>query len=420
MIPMYGDFVKQDPAKPQNVLVMDMVHGGDIIASRLIPLGYRVTCADVYRVSTEELRKRMKDLGAIVSQEVPPAHYDLVMAPMHCPDSFLAGSTYNEKISFSGAVNRLVEPGPFRIEVTGVKGKTSTCYVLAHILDKVGKKVYLHTSRGDGPYFGGMHGIEAFRSIAPTSILNMPKDGYDIVISEVSLGGSGKADIAAITNLAEDYGIAKNTRKASCAKAEILTDRINWVMASEKNIWEPYGKKLNLHTDTIEVVGKPVLGSEMEIEFTYEGARHRTKLNGSYMSLQYLQAMDLALSICKTLHIGLQPVIAGLSTFTGVPGRGEIKEGGGVWYVTERNPGISHISVGRTMECLKRMGALKGAFAIVDPVSKKVCDKMRPQQIRDVLESYGVPCVFTDGVDREVDVPKGTRTVIRFIKEGFQ
>ena len=417
---MYGEFTKQDPAHPQHVLIMDMVHGGDIIASRLFPLGYRITCADVYRISSEELRQRMRDAGARVSEDVPPDHYDLVLAPMHCPDSFLEGSTYDEKLSFSAAVNRLVEPGPFRIEITGVKGKTSTCYVLAHILDMAGKKVYLHTSRGDGRYFGGSHEIEAFRSIAPTSILVLPKEGYDVVISEVSLGGSAKADIAAITNLAEDYGIAKDTRRASCAKAEILTDKINWVMASEKDIWSPYGKKLNLHTDSIEVVGGLGLGEELEIEFTYDGSRHRTKLNGSYMSLQYLQAMDLALSICRSLHIGLQPVVAGLSTFRGVPGRGEIRKEGDVWYVTERNPGISHISVGRTMECLKRMGALDGAFAIVDPVSKKVCDKMKPQQTKDVLDSYGVTNVFTDGVQRDVDIPAGTRTVIRFVKEGFQ
>ena len=186
----------------------------------------------------------MRSEGAMVTQDVPPDHYDLVMAPMHCPDSFLEGSTYDEKISFSGAVNRLVGKGPFRIEVTGVKVKTSTCYVLAHILDRAGKKVYLHTSRGDGPYVNGIHLIEKFRSIAPTSILVLPTEGFDIIVSEVSLGGSAKADISVITNLAEDYGIAKDSRKASCAKAEIFNDRINWIMSSEKDIWSKYGKPL--------------------------------------------------------------------------------------------------------------------------------------------------------------------------------
>ena len=399
---------------------MDMVHGGDIIASRLLPLGYKVTCADVYRVSTEELRERMRSEGAMVTQDVPPDHYDLVMAPMHCPDSFLEGSTYDEKISFSGAVNRLVGKGPFRIEVTGVKGKTSTCYVLAHILDRAGKKVYLHTSRGDGPYVNGIHLIEKFRSIAPTSILVLPTEGFDIIISEVSLGGSAKADISVITNLAEDYGIAKDSRRASCAKAEIFNDRINWIMSSEKDIWSKYGKPLSLHTDTIKITDEPRLGSELGIEITYKGKTYPVKLNGSYLSLQYLQAMDMALSVCSDLDIDPESIIDALSTFKGVPGRGEIECRDGVWHVTERNPGISHISVGRTMECLKRMDALYGAFAIVDPVSKKVCDKMRPQQIKDVLDSYNVRSVFTDGIDRDVPIPAGTKTVIRFVKEGFQ
>ena len=420
MVDMYGNFVKQDPEHPQKVLIMDTVHGGAIIAERILPLGYKVVCADVYGVSTEELMEDVRKKGATAVRDVPKDHYDLVLAPMHCPDDFLEGSTYDEKLSFSGAVNRLVGSGPTRIEVTGVKGKTSTCYVLAHILDKAGLKVYLHTSRGDGRYFGGTHLVEAFRSIAPTSILVLPDEGYDVVISEVSLGGSAKADISVITNLAEDYGIAKNSRKASCAKAEILTDRINWIMSSEKDIWEKYGKPLSLHTDCIKVVGEPRIGEALEITFRYQGDDHIVKLDGSYLSLQYLQAMDMALSVCKSLNIGLQPVIAGLATFKGVPGRGEIKDENGVWHVTERNPGISHISVGRTMGCLKAMGALDGAFAIVDPVSKKVCDKMRPQQIKDVIDSYGVPVVFTDGINREVPIPEGTKTVIRFIKEGFQ
>ena len=50
---MFGEFTEQDRTRPQNILIMDMVHGGDIIASRLLPLGYKITCADVYRVSTE-------------------------------------------------------------------------------------------------------------------------------------------------------------------------------------------------------------------------------------------------------------------------------------------------------------------------------------------------------------------------------
>ena len=402
------------------VLILDLTHGGDILAGRFLDEGDDVTCVDVYGISTQEQRDSLTASGARVLREVPPEGFDLLVSPAHCPDVFLEGCTFSSRITFSGAVNRFVDKGIYRIEVTGVKGKTSTCYVLAHILDASGKKVYLHTSRGTGPYSGGKHLIEKKMSIAPTSILKLPSDGYDVVVCEVSLGGSGKADISAITNLAEDYGIARNTRRASDAKAEILNDGVNIVPASEEGIWSRYGKPLTLCGDTIRLTGSPRIGEPVGIALDYGGEEIRTDLGGGYMSLQYIPAMQTACRICLEMGIPASVVAEGLRTFGGVPGRGEIRIENGIWKVTERNPGISHISIGRTLSCLEDLGALDGAFAIVDPVSKKVCDKMDSAEIRRVLESHGVRYAFTDGMGSEPDVPEDAKTVIRFVKEGFQ
>ena len=217
------------------VLILDMTHGGAILAKRFIDRGDDVTCVDVYRIGTQELKDSVRAMGARVEDTVPQEEYDLHVAPMHCPDSFLGEAKCKERLSFSRAVNMFIDKKTFRIEITGVKGKTSTCYILSHILSKSGMKVFLHSSRGQGPWTIG-HQIECLKSIAPTSLLELPDEGYDCIISEVSLGGSGKADIAVITNLIEDYGIAKNTRKASQAKAEIFTDKVNIVKVKETNL----------------------------------------------------------------------------------------------------------------------------------------------------------------------------------------
>lgn len=418
---MYGQFTVQNKESPESVIIMDMVHGGDIIAERLLGLGYKVTCADVYNIASQILKDNLISKGATVSVQVPRADYDLLISPAHCPDEFMGGSTYKERMTFNGAVNRLVSGNvPFRIEVTGVKGKTSTCYLIAHILDSCGKKVYLHTSRGDGPYSNGAHSIECLKSIAPTSILTLPQEGYDIIVSEVSLGGSAKAEISVITNLVEDYGIAKDTRKASVAKAEVLNDDCNFVLEEEEEIWSKYGKKLCLHKDSIAIVDKPKLGQPLTIRFDYKGKEHTVTLRDDYLSLQYVKAIDMALSVCSKLDIDGSSIVSALKSFRGVPGRGEISFADGVWHINERNPGISHISVKRTLECLKEMDALGNAFVIVDPVSKKVCDKMRPQQIKEVIDGFGLESVFTDGINNDVEIPSDKKTVIRFVKEGYQ
>jgi len=324
-----------------------------------------------------------------------------------------------KKMTFSQAVKELIHDGIFRIEVTGVKGKTSSCYVLAHILSRAGKKVFLHTSRGQGPWSDGEHVIERKMSIAPTSLLKLPEKGYDCIIAEVSLGGSGKADIAVITNLAEDYGIANNTKRASYAKADILTDKINVVHENETEIWKKYGERgFRTYGNNIRTESVPKLGGPLDISFEYNGHRCTT-LNREYLSLQYIRPMDLATEICKIMDIPADDVVAGLRTFTGVPGRGEISFRSGRWYVTDRNPGVSALSIRMTLNCLKEMNSLENAIVIVDPVSRKVCDRLCTEDVRETAEEFGVEVHFKEICDT-FKLPATADVIAEFVKEEFR
>ena len=402
------------------VLILDMTHGGAILAERFLKRGDEVTCVDVYHIGTKELKDSVRAMGARVEETVPQENYDLHVAPMHCPDSFLGDAKCKERMSFSKAVNLFIDKKTFRIEVTGVKGKTSTCYILSHILSGSGKKVFLHSSRGQGPWENG-HQIQCLKSIAPVSLVELPDEGYDCIVAEVSLGGSGKADIAVITNLIEDYGIAKNSRKASQAKAEIFTDKVNIVKEDELDLWKSFGNyRFTTFGKNMKVVGQPEIGKAIDVEFTYKGKKEKSTLDPSYMSLQYIPSFDIVLKICETMDIPADAVIKGISTFKGVPGRGEISKEGDRWYVRDRNPGISHMSIGMTLECLKTMNCLDKALAVIDPVSKKVCDKMDVDQMKAVAAKYDVPVEITDGMGSKPTIPADTKVVIEFIKEGFQ
>lgn len=398
---------------------MDTVHGGKVLAKSYLDGGCEVTVVDVYKVTPNDILKDIRHMGARVADEAPAEHFDLVVMPCHCPDSFIGAATYDRRIFFSEAVRDKISDRRFRIEVTGVKGKTSTCYVLAHILSLTGRRVYLHTSRGMGPYAKGKHFITELKSIAPPMLLTLPKGEYDVMICEVSLGGSGKADIACVTNLLEDYGIARNTRTAESGKKDILCDGINVVPEAEKGIWNKYGKPLRTCGKRVSVAGKPEFGRPLSVSVDYRG-RHGIELRSDYLALQYLDAMDMALEVCEAMEVPAETVLEGLSTFPGVPGRGEVSVENGVRYLRDRNPGVSHMSVERTLSCLKEMGALDDAVLIIDPVSRKVCDKMDRDLIAEVAAKYGVPMVVTDGKGSAEDVPEGRSMVIRMFKEGYQ
>ncbi len=401
-------------------LIFDIIHGGDYIAEELMKRGYDTYCVDVYRYAKQEIKDRVIEIGAHLSEEAPPGDYSILLAPSHCPvDRFLKDDVNVERrITFHQAVGEFIDDDRFRIEVTGVKGKTSLCYMLAHILDRAGKKVFLHTSRGQGPYQNGEHHIERLMSIAPTSLLRLPEGDYDVMVTEVSLGGSGKADIAVITNLLEDYGIAKNTGKASVSKATILTDNINIVESSECEFWKGFGKDVIGYGGRVRINGGPRLGEPLDLTIDYDG-EHDVRFGEGFLGLEYIHAIDAALTICEQMHIDNDTVIDALSTFRGIPGRGEISKEDNMWVVTERNPGISHISIDSTLSTLKRMDALDGLTVILDPVNRRVCDKLDIDQIKDVIDRYGVRLILLKD-DKNVVIPDGTKVILKLIKEGFQ
>lgn len=404
------------------VMILDTVHGCRAVAAPFLERGDDVTAVDVYHVTPEEDLDELRAMGARVLGEAPEERFDLAVMPCHCPDAFIGRASCDRRIWFSRAVKEFIRDDRFRIEVTGVKGKTSACYVLAHILDASGRRVLLHTSRGYGPYRGGEHRIEGAMSIAPPSLLALPDGDYDAVVCEVSLGGSGRADIACITNLTEDYGIAKGTRRAEEAKRDILTDRgISIVKADEAGIWSRHagGRPLRTYGGRVSVIGTPAFGEPLRVSVDYRGTTE-AELGGGYLALQYLEAIDLALEVCDAMDIPQEDVVSGLESFQGVPGRGRISVEDGVRRLRDRNPGVSHMSIDWTLGCLQEMGALDGAVLIVDPVSRKVCDKLDRDAIEEVCGRYGVPLIVTPGNGEAAEVPEGARTVIEMTKEGYQ
>lgn len=54
--------------------------------------------------------------------------------PTHCDRAFLNGISTGEIKSFSEEVGQFIDDDRFRIEVTGVKGKTSACYLISKML----------------------------------------------------------------------------------------------------------------------------------------------------------------------------------------------------------------------------------------------------------------------------------------------
>ncbi len=223
--------------KTSKIAVLDLTHGGAVIARKLTKYAGSVTGVDVYKTLDPEYLNQLENDGIKTSTEpLDPLNFDIIIAPVHLDPGYpmLAGATNRKTpiISHHQAVGHILSTydltNKILIELTGTKAKTSTAILLADILSAK-KKVISHTSRGLEDRSTGTI-IKRGLSITPASILtaldavNDAMIDFDVFIAEVSIGGTGCADIGIITTIANDYKIANNTKLASDSKRRMILD----------------------------------------------------------------------------------------------------------------------------------------------------------------------------------------------------
>jgi UDP-N-acetylmuramyl pentapeptide synthase len=217
------------------IAVLDLTHGGAVIARKLRNISDSIAVVDVYRTLSIESLNSLENEGIKTSTEpLDPLDFDIIIAPVHLDPGYpmLAGAGNIPIISHHQAVGQILSTYDIAnktlIELTGTKAKTSTAILLADILS-MKKKVISHTSRGLEDRSTGTI-IEKGLSITPASILtaldavNDAGIDFDVFIAEVSIGGTGYADIGIITTIANDYKIANNKKLASDAKRRMILD----------------------------------------------------------------------------------------------------------------------------------------------------------------------------------------------------
>ena len=219
------------------VAVLDLTHGGAVIARKLKKTTDSVHAIDVYRKLDPESLDELERSGIKTSREsLEASEFDFIIAPVHLDSNYpmLLDAAANKipVLSHHQAVGQILSGYDLKdktfIELTGTKAKTSTAILLSDILSRE-KKVVSHTSRGLEDWSLRTI-IKKGLSITPASILTaldaVCEAGieFDVFIAEISIGGTGFADIGIITTIANDYKIANNTKLASDAKRRMILD----------------------------------------------------------------------------------------------------------------------------------------------------------------------------------------------------
>ena len=398
----------------KNVAVLDMTHGGVIIARRLRELGFNVTGVDVYgTLSTEQCNAMEADGILVVGNIYPIKDIELIVSPVHLyPDHVMlqyAQEKHVPVISHHRAVGEILtiqDTGdhPFTIEVTGTKAKTSTASLLADMISRE-RTVVLHTSRGLELWEDGVcEVIHKGLSIAPGSILDAMDIAeslgreIDAYIFEISLGFTGYGNVGIITTLDMDYMIAGKTSMASEAKVRSLLNYASKALIVLNENCRKALEKLGRSLGTENITTFCIMENE---ESRTSGADHCLNMHKNSFSItsgkgyielfpadgydarSYITAFAASCATALEIDIPPEDMKNTIRQFRGLQGRMQEMAEEDIRILDNSNSGMDIVSAEKALDLgIKRK---RKVIMVLGEEAAQVCEGLPPENVADLI-----------------------------------
>ena len=391
----------------KDVAVIDLTHGGIPLAQHIAKQAQSVTGIDIYGTVGGEILSGLEKDGIKIADKIN-TDIDLIVAPVHLDPALMPYSGDCTVITHHRAVGELIPGTPDGslekriIEITGTGAKTSTATLLADMASR-SMSVLSHTTRGVEHWQKGVpikvhHGL----SIAPGSILEALEHAADIkpdlYIFEVSLGGTGAAELGIITSLDNEYTIAGGSSTSTRAKMQMVDYAKHGstllVNASVGQIDPPDDVKIITFSDT---PGK----SDVYMNEPHTGIRTincesldcgtiRFMPGPGYDPSSYSTAMVCAAAAACILDLGLGNIESTLHDFQGVHGRMRQVEWAGRKMVDNSNSGMNINSVGHALEYAKNIAKTGNRLVLaLGEEAKQVCEGLDPGDVSTFTIEHG-------------------------------
>ena len=315
------------------------------------------------------------------------------------------------------------------IEITGVKGKTSVAYMLKEIMLENEKDTLLLSSLGAHLFKndlnkGELEDIVLVKniSITPANIINTiqyanninPKDGheesfedllnYDAAIFENSLGVCGLGDVGVLTNIVENYTIARGSSNAREAKKQVFNCPM--VVIEEETLKEHYPKESEIFSGRINTFSIYDSSSNVfaqSIDYNLNQSKikvryHDLKVLGNEESKNgeiiiktfapgrhhVLNALT-ALTVALTLGIDDEAIQKGLENFNGIEGRTHLTKVGDSIIIEEINPGINTKAIESSIGMIRN---IEDYHIIIGGRYGITCEEIDEDKLSDFLNAY--------------------------------
>ena len=422
-----------------NNLVIDMTHGGVKIATSLAKTGQNVLAYDLYNTLTDSDAKTLKgyNIKLIQLEELKNFKGDMnVIYPIHMPLSFNQIKSHNPDLSYKfkshhEIIRDLLKcwgEDILKVEVTGVKGKTSAVFMLKEIL--IDENPLILSSLGALLYENKKEIVlKKNISITPANIketvdlaykISNPiceiaqgtvesenKRKYNSAIFESSLGVSGIGDVGLLLNIAENYPIAKGKSSASeakkqvfrcpcvCIQKEALDEYYSNINHKKVNSFSLNNKDANLFIKNVEY---DLNQTKLEIEYSDVKTIKNNTLSGKINIKTFAPGPHHVSNVlgviltCLSLEIDSTQIAEGLENYRGITGRSNKKTIKNSIIIEEINPGLNTEAIKESINMISDMDdfyiSIGGDYGIT-------CEEIDEEKLTSFLNTLSSDILLT-------------------------
>ena len=430
-----------------NNLVIDMTHGGVKIAVSLAKKGRSVLAFDIYN-TLNDIDQRMLEIYDVhllnSLDELSGYRGDMrIIHPVHLPLTHSEIMENNPDLNYTFLTHHEIICEILKdwgddipvVEVTGVKGKTSAVFMLKEIM--IDKNPLILSSLGAKIYENGKEiTLKKNISITPANIKetidlaykianpvckiaegvveseNLKK--YSSAIFESSLGVSGVGDVGLLTNISENYPIAKANSSASKAKRQVFKCD---TVACEKESYDKYysdvkhsrtntfslnDRSANLYPESVDY---SLDKSEIRVKYSNVKTVNDKNLSGEITVKTFAPGPHHVSNVlgviltCICLEIDNENIIKGLNNFKGLTGRTNKRSNGDFLIIEEINPGINTDAIKRSIEMIGDINtyvvAVGGNYGIT-------CEEIDETKVANYLDTTDCNIILTGDVGSSI------------------
>ena len=429
-----------------NNLVIDVTHGGVKIAVSLAKKGKNVLVYDIYNtIKSIDLKMlAVYNVDLIQLEDLANFKGDMnVIYPIHMPLTFDKITSFNPNLNYTfqthhEAVGELLKDWGediLKVEVTGVKGKTSFVFMLKEIL--IDENPLILSSLGSLLYEDGREIVlKRNISITPANIKETVDLAYKIAnpvcqiaegkiesehlrkynsaIFESSLGVSGIGDVGVLLNIVEDYPIAQGKSSASKAKKQVFRcktvvcqkeafdtyysdinhDKVNTFSLTDNyaNLYLDSVKysldetEMNIIYNNVKTINENVVSGEITLKTFAPGRHHASNVLGVVLT-------------AISLEIPNDKIVNGIKNYKGIPGRTNKKQIENSIIIEEINPGINTKAIEESVNMIDNLDdyyvAIGGDYGIT-------CEEIDEVKVSKFLDTLDCKIILTGDVGESI------------------